>query len=220
MTVVALSEAEHAIGRFSRRERQVDALVHVVGVTASLAAGPWLVASLRTPGSIATALALAAYVVAMTGMLLASAAYNLTRGSSFTERLRRVDHACIFFAIAGTYTPLLLRLSADKAAVTLTLVWSVAVAGALLKVAAPRRFERLGLALYVGLGWIGLPLAPAMSGLLRHGTAPLIGVGALIYLLGVGAYLAERLRYHNVLWHLMVLAAAGCHYAAMWVEFG
>ncbi len=220
MTVVAVSGPDYAIPHFSRREYQVDAFVHVMGVAAGLTAGPWLVASLRAPGSIGTVLALAAYGISMTAMLLASAAYNLSRGRNLNERLRRVDHACIFFAIAGTYTPLLLRLSAEKAAVALTLVWSIAVAGALLKVSAPRRHERLGLALYIGLGWIGLPLAPALSGLLRHGTAPLIGLGVLIYMLGVGAYLAERLRYHNVIWHLMVLTAAGCHCAAMWVEFG
>ncbi len=219
MTVEALSGIEPAVSGFSRRERQVDALVHVASVAGGLAAGPWLIASLHAPVTIGTVLALSAYTIAMTGMFLASAAYNLTRGRSHNDMLRRVDHACIFFAIAGTYTPLLLSLSAFRAGVALVLVWGVAAAGAMLKVAAPRRHERLGLMLYLGLGWIGLPLAPALSGLLRPGTAPLIGAGILIYMLGVGAYLAERFRYHNVVWHLMVLAAAACHYAAMWVEF-
>jgi hemolysin III len=156
----------------------------------------------------------------MIGMLSASAAYNLTRGRRFNEWLRRVDHACIFLAIAGTYTPLLTRLRPDEAAVALTLVWSMAAAGAVLKLSAPRRYERLGLALYLALGWIGAPLAPALSGHLRHGTAALIGLGLLIYTAGIAAYRAERMRYHNVVWHLAVLAAATCHYLAMWAEFG
>ncbi|MBB6250777.1 PAQR family membrane homeostasis protein TrhA [Nitrospirillum iridis] len=204
---------------YSSGEYRADAIVHFVGVAAGLSAGAWLVVS--TPGTAAasTALGLATYALAMTGMLASSAAYNLTRRRHRKEWLRQLDHACIFLAIAGTYTPLLLRLSGTRANEALALVWTIAAAGILLKLSAPRRYERLGLALYISLGWIGLPLAPALSGQLRPETASLIGVGALIYTAGIGAYLWERLRYHNVIWHLMVLAAAGCHYMAMWVEF-
>lgn len=217
---VAASQTSRSAPRYSRTEYRADALVHLLGVTAGLAAGPWLVASVHGPGATGTALALAAYAAAMNAMLFVSAAYNLTPDGRRKERLRRLDHACIFLAIAGTYTPLLMRLPAAQAAAALILVWSIAAAGAILKLSAPRRWERLGLALYLGLGWIGLPLAPALSGQLRHGTVLLIVAGGLIYTIGVGAHLAKRLRYHNVVWHLMVLAAAGCHYMAMWAEFG
>lgn len=205
---------------FTRGERLADALVHGVGVTASLAAGVWLVAAAWAEGTVWSVLALTAYAAAMIGMFFSSAAYNLTRGLRCNERLRQADHAVIFFAIAGTYTPLLLRLSPGWAVPSLVFVWSVAIAGAALKFLAPRRHERVGLALYLALGWVGLPLAPALSGLLQRGAALLIVAGVVVYMLGVVAYLAERQRYHNVVWHVMVLAAAGCHYAAMWVEYG
>ena len=220
MTVAALVETAHAIPPFSRREWRADAFVHVTGVAVSLAAGLWLVVSVHASGGTAPTSALAAYAMAMIGMLSASAAYNLTRGRPSNDWLRRVDHVCIFLAIAGTYTPFLTRLAADEAAVALAVVWSMAAAGAVLKLSAPRRYERLGLGLYLGLGWIGAPLAPALSGHLRNGTASLIGLGLLIYTLGTAAYRAERMRYHNVIWHLAVLAAATCHYLAMWTEFG
>lgn len=179
-----------------------------------------MVLSVHASGGIGPTSAVAAYAIAMIGMLSASAAYNLTRGRLPNDWLRRVDHVCIFLAIAGTYTPFLTRLAPDGAAVALTLVWSMAAVGAVLKLLAPGRYERLGLALYLALGWIGAPLAPALSGHLRHGTAALIGLGLLIYTIGTAAYRAERMPYHNVVWHLAVLAAATCHYLAMWTEFG
>ncbi|MEA1651178.1 hemolysin III family protein [Nitrospirillum sp. BR 11164] len=219
----AVTLTGNAVPRYTGLEYKADAAVHVVGVSAALVAGTWIFVSRAISGSMSEALALAAYAVAMTGMLASSAAYNLIRRRRLKEWLRRLDHAGIFLAIAGTYTPLLLRLPATQTVATPTValatVWVIAAAGVVMKISAPRRYERLGLALYLGLGWIGLPLVPVLSGQLRPGTGMLIGIGALIYTAGVGAYLLERLRYHNVVWHLMVLAAAGCHYMAMLTEF-
>lgn len=211
----------HPFPDFTPGEYRADAVVHALGVGAAPLAGIWLVFAAGTRGADpAVILSLAVYALAMTGMLAASAAYNLVRRPVLKERLRRLDHAGIYVAIAGTYTPLLLRLPEPwQTAATLALVWAVALAGITLKLAAPRRFERLGLALYVGLGWIGLPLVPALAGRLHPDTGTLIAVGCVIYTAGVGPYLLERLRYHNVVWHIMVLLAAACHGIAMKAEF-
>ncbi|ASG20299.1 PAQR family membrane homeostasis protein TrhA [Nitrospirillum viridazoti] len=223
MTTAVLRKGSNSVPRYTGWEYKADATVHAAGVTAALVGGVWLLASRAPSGPMADALGLAAYAVAMAAMLASSAAYNLNRHRRHREWLRRLDHAGIFLAIAGTYTPLLLRLPAAHAiarpTVALAVVWMIAAAGITLKLSAPRRYERLGLALYLCLGWIGLPLIPILSGRLQPDTGALIGLGALIYTVGVGAYLLERLRYHNVVWHLMVLVAAGCHYLAMLVEF-
>ncbi|TWB13720.1 hemolysin III [Nitrospirillum amazonense] len=194
-------------------------MVHLLGVTAGWSGGVWLVLSRSNSLKTSSLVAVAIYAIAMAGMLTASAAYNLSFGRKLKERLRRLDHACIYAAIAGTYTPLLTRLPGETATVALIVVWAIATAGILLKLLWPRRYERLGLALYVGLGWIGLPMIPALSGRLLADTGPWIAAGALTYTLGVGVYLAHRVRYHNVLWHLMVLVAASFHYVAIGNEF-
>src|SRR6185503_10405466 len=82
------------------------------------------------------------------------AAYNSCNPCRAKELLRRIDHAMIFVMIAATCTPF--ALSAFPATIgllTCILVWSVAATGALLKLALPRRFERLMLALYLVTGW-------------------------------------------------------------------
>jgi len=207
--------------QFTPGEYRADAVVHGLGLVAGPVFGLWLVLSAAAGGATTgVVLALAVYALAMVGMLAGSAAYNMARRPALKEWLRRLDHAGIYVAIAGTYTPLLLRLPTTMlVAVALTVVWAVAGLGIGLKLLAPRRFERLGLALYVGLGWIGLPLVPTLSGRLHSDAGLLIAVGCLIYTAGVGPYLLERLRYHNVVWHAMVLVAAACHGMAMWAEF-
>lgn len=190
-------------------------------MVASPLAGIWLVTGAWAAGAgLFILAALGVYAVSMTGMLAASAAYNLARRPTVKERLRRLDHAGIYVAIAGTYTPLLLRLPEIwQTVAALALVWTVALLGIGLKLGAPRRYERVGLALYIGLGWIGLPMVPALAGRLHPDTGPLIALGCVIYTAGVGPYLLERLRYHNVVWHIMVLLAAACHAMAMAAEF-
>ena len=49
-----------------------------------------------------------------------------------------------------------------------------------------------------------------------HGTELPAGQSGLLYSLGVLMHLSTRLRYHNALWHLFVLVAAGCHFVAVY----
>ena len=51
----------------------------------------------------------------------------------------------------------------------------------------------------------GLPLA----------TVWLLAVGGVLYSAGVLFHLWEGLRFHNALWHAFVLAAAACHFCAV-----
>ena len=43
----------------------------------------------------------------------------------------------------------------------------------------------------------------------------LLVAGGLLYSFGVLFHLWQRLAFHNAIWHGLVLAAAGCHYAAV-----
>ena len=46
-------------------------------------------------------------------------------------------------------------------------------------------------------------------------TVILIALGGLLYSIGAGIHLWRSLPYHNVIWHGVVLLAAGCHYGAI-----
>lgn len=210
----------HPYPDYSLGERRVDAAVHCVGIVGGTVAAIWVMAGLRAGTDGATIASMAVYVTAMVVMLTASGAYNMAPPGRLKERLRRVDHAAIFAAIAGTYTPLLaLRLPSPWGMAACAAVWAVALGGMALKLLAPRRRERLGLALYLGLGWIGLPAMPVVARALDERTLALIGAGALIYTVGAGIHLLERLPYHNALWHIFVLAAAACHFFGLAGEF-
>ena len=120
-------------------------------------------------------------------LLSLSGVYHmLERGGNAHAVLARLDHAAIFVFIAGTFTPVhgilfhgLMRW------VPLVVVWGVAILGVTLKSVYFQEFpERLGLALYLAMGWF-CALAGIVVGR-RYGFAfirPLV-LGGLAYSIG------------------------------------
>jgi hemolysin III len=208
-----------AFPRYSVGERRADALVHALGVVAGLAGFVWMLGTAVASDAVSTrtAWALGVYGLGLVGMLTASAAYNLARPGPGKMRLRRLDHAMIFVMIAGTYTPL--TLATGQGVALGSAVWTGAAVGVALKLRWPGRFERLGLALYLGLGWAILTAAGPLATTLPARALWLLAIGGVLYTVGVVFHLLERLPYHNALWHLLVLAAAACHFAAITLAF-
>lgn len=76
---------------------------HLLWFVASLAAGPLLLA--RAHGAAQT-MAIAVYSVSVSALFGFSALYHRgTWTAAWRQRLQRLDHAMIFFLIAGTATP-------------------------------------------------------------------------------------------------------------------
>ncbi|WP_042442289.1 PAQR family membrane homeostasis protein TrhA [Azospirillum sp. B510] len=200
---------------YSVGERRADAAVHAIGVTAGIAGFLWLLEAGLFSGTVPlhTALALTVYGLGLVGMLTASAAYNLAPPGFGKALLRRVDHAMIFVMIAGTYTPFTLGLGQGIGLGGA--VWGGAAVGAALKLRFPGRFDRLGLALYLGLGWAVVTALEPLGSVLSAPALWLLVGGGLLYTVGVAFHLMDRMPYHNAIWHLMVLAAAACHFAAV-----
>lgn len=204
---------------YSRAEQIADAVVHGLGVTFGLVACIALVFIVLPSGDGLLWLALGLYSVGLLAMLGCSALYNLTTNARYKTIFRRLDHAAIFVMIAGTYTPFtLISIGGAWGLGLLAFVWTVAVAGVLLKLLWPWRFERLSLLAYLLLGWsIVVVLDPLLAAVSVAGIALLVTGGAL-YSLGVVFHLWRRLPYQNAIWHVFVLAAAVCHFSAVLSE--
>lgn len=196
-------------------EKQADAIVHAVGVTAGAVGAVLLLAHAVDNRPLHTLSAIV-YATGLLAMLGCSAAYNLARPSRTKWWLRRFDHAAVFFMIAATYTPFLVRLKDASAATALAaVVWAGAVAGMVLKIGWPGRFDLLSVALYLVLGWaIVLAFGPLTQSVTMLSLALLIAGGAL-YSIGVIFHLWDSLRFGTAIWHGFVVVAASCHYMAI-----
>jgi hemolysin III len=200
---------------YDRAEIVLDGVVHAVGIMLGLTGAVALVviAARSWPATIAPTVI---YVVALVAMLGISAAYNMWPVSPTKWLLRRFDHSAIYLLIAGTYTPFLSLMKSGLASVGLAIgIWSSALVGMSLKLALPGRFDRLSVALYLLLGWIGIIAYDHVAAVVPSVSLWLLAIGGVLYSLGTLFHVWERLRFQNAIWHGFVLLAAGCHYAAV-----
>ncbi len=167
--------------------------------------------------------ATAIYAVAMCGLFGVSALYHRVAWRPAARRwMRRLDHSMIFVLIAGTYTPFgMLVLDGTLAVVVLCIVWGGALAGVGMKLVWIDAPKWLVAAAYVALGWVAVAAMPELGSRLGLGAlALLIGggtaytAGAVIYVLGRPDPAPRVFGYHEI-FHALVIAAAGAHFAAV-----
>jgi len=151
-----------------------------------------------------------------------SATYHtITWRPSWRRAVKRIDHAMIFVLIAGTYTPFCLHISLAWGISMLSVVWSLAGAGALLKVLWPDAPRWLSVGLYVALGWVGIVAASEVIDHYLGGPLALLLIGGALYTLGGIIYAVRRpdpwprvFGYHEV-FHALVVAGSAVHYSAI-----
>jgi hemolysin III len=201
---------------YDRAEVIADGIIHALGLVLGVAGVLSLFVQVRAqaPARITAALI---YGAGLLTVLSLSATYNLWPISPAKWVLRRFDHAAIYLLIASTYTPFLTHIADPGASRLLIGVWLVACAGMVLKLTYPDRLERLSILLYLGLGWSGVLIYERVITGLPPVILWLLAVGGVLYSAGVLFHLWEKLRFHNAVWHAFVLAAAGCHFCAVFV---
>lgn len=192
------------------------------GVSHELAAGvalaAWIVLAALAPSGRGR-LAGAVYGASLFTLFAVSAVYHRPTWSPRARLLmRRLDHSAIFLLIAGTYTPFCLLLGGARGEALLAVAWGGALLGVALSIAWPKAPKPLTAAVYVALGWVVLPVIPALRALLGAGAVALLAAGGVVYSLGAAVYATRRpdpfprvFGYHEV-FHALVIVAAVLHF--------
>lgn len=165
------------------------------------------------------------YAVGLCAMLAVSVTYHRwVHTVRARAGWRRADHATIYAAIGGTFTPLTLMAFGTSASVVLLIVvWSAAVAGAVIKIADWRHADRVGVFLYLGIGWAGVLLMPALWQQGGVACVVLMFIGGVAYTVGAIGFgrrwptLGPSVFSYHEVWHAFTLIAAGSHLAAVWI---
>lgn len=161
------------------------------------------------------------YLISLCALFLASTLYH----SFFSLKNTRIifsvlDHSAIYLLIAGSYTPILAILFADKPQYSqglLGVMWALCILGISATAILPETSFKsiLSLSLYLGMGWAAALIVGDMKQRLTSTGLQMLVGGGVLYTLGVPFFVRNRQTIgipDHTIWHVFVLAGAFAHY--------
>lgn len=197
-------------------EEIANGITHGVGLLLAVAGLVVLLVLSATRGTAVHIWSSAIYGASLIALYAASTLYHSVRDPRKKRVLRIVDHSAIYLLIAGSYTPFtLVSLRGGWGWSLFGVVWGLALLGLVFKLFFTGRFERVSLAIYLGMGWLAVV---AVKPMLEHVPAAgliLLALGGVCYTAGTWFYARGHLPFRHAVWHLFVLGGSACHYAAV-----
>ena len=206
---------------FRRMREPVNGLTHLGGaIAATIGLVVLLIIGWDEIGKI---ISLLIYGISLIGLFASSATYHLADvRPKIQEILRKVDHSAIYLLIAGTYTPFCINaFTGFWRWGLLTIIWSLALIGILVKVFTVNAPRWISTGVYVVMGWLCIAAIGEMLVTLPTFALTWLVAGGIIYTLGALVYITKimnfwpgKFGYHEV-WHIFVLLGAAAHFVAI-----
>ena len=205
--------------KYTKREEQWNAWSHAAGIALGAILGTVLVI-LAVPNGAKADVGVALYLFGMLGSYVASTIYHsLPRRSKWKERLRRWDHAAIYWHIAGSYSPITLYAMQGEGFWGWGLfifVWLCAISGTIVSFVKLKEHSNLETVCFV---LMGLSVLVAFGPLIRAvSTSAVIWIIAegVAYITGAVFYSFNKTRYMHTVFHFCVLLGSIFHIIAVW----
>ena len=206
--------------RYTKKEEIWNAASHGGGVLLGVVFGIiFLIWCFQTDNNWAR-IGVILYLFGMLGSYAASTIYHsIKHHSKWKERLRKWDHAAIYWHIAGSYSPLTLVALREQGYWGWSLfcfVWACAIAGTIISFIHLKEHSNVETFCFVGMGLSVLvafkPLIDSVS------TAAVVWIIAegVSYITGAFFYSLNKTKYMHSVFHFFVLAGSICHIIAVW----
>ena len=208
--------ASRTLPDYTRAEERFNMISHIVGGGMGIAATVLCVVAAALEGNVYGVVSGAIFGGSMVALYTISSVYHGLHGGTGKKVMQILDHCTIYFLIAGTYTPFCLcTIRQHDSALgwgTFGFVWALAVVGIVLNAIDLKRFQKVSMVLYLGMGWCIILTGKLIVELLGGtGFALLVG-GGVAYTVGAVFYgLGHKKRYIHSVFHLFCLVGSGLH---------
>ena len=151
---------------------------------------------------------------------VASTVYHaLSAWSPWKERLRKWDHAAIYWHIAGSYSPITLIAMRNYGYwgwALFVFIWAAAIAGTIKSFISLKEHSKVETLCFVVMGLsVLVAFKPLIACVSTAAVAWIIGEG-VCYITGALFYSLKGRRYMHTVFHFFVLAGSICHIIAVW----
>jgi len=199
--------------RYSLGEDIANSVTHGIGAVLSLVGTALLLLRASRTGTPLHLASFSVYGLTLVLLHISSTLYHALRAPGARRVFWIFDHCSIYLLIAGTYTPFLLLALWGRWGLTLLVtIWTLAVAGIVLKSVFIGRFRKISLAVYLLMGWMIVLAAREVWLKVPHGALVYVAVGGGLYTLGTVFFAWRRLPFNHAVWHLFVLGGSVAHY--------
>ncbi len=201
---------------FTLKQELVHSIIHAFGILFGIISIPILTALAAQNANLRGVIGASIYGFCFLMLFTFSTLYHAFREVQVKRTLEIFDHISIYFLIAGTYTPFLLIYQFNSFGITLlSVLWGLTALGIVFKIFLTGKYELLSTLVYFLMGWILVSGGKRFFKHIPDDVLIFIMIGAGLYSFGIIFYLLKNYRWSHALWHLMVLAAAVCHYVAV-----
>lgn len=204
---------DRLLPNYTKGEEWFNAISHMVGATFGIVALVICVVLSAQAGNAWSVVGSAIYGASMIVLYTSSSIYHALTHPTAKKAMQVVDHCTIYFLIGGTYTPILLTcirpVSPGWAWTIFGIVWGLAAMAATLTAIDLKKYSKLSMACYVGMGWCILLAADiAIQAIPLAGLLWLLA-GGIVYTIGAVLYgIGKKHRYVHAVFHIFVIAGS------------
>ena len=157
--------------------------------------------------------------IAVTLLYLMSCLYHALKVNKAKRVFRVMDHCTIFLLIAGTYTPFtLVTLRGAVGWWLFGIVWGVAILGIVLNAVSLKRFAKLSVLCYLGMGWVIIFAFRRLSAALHPTGLMLLIAGGVAYTVGAILYaVGSKRKYFHSIFHFFCIIGTVLHFLAIYL---
>ena len=202
----------------SHGEEMASVITHGIGAVLAVAALVVLLVFSALHGTVWDVVASCLFGGSMIVVFVISAVYHVVTDPRAKEVMQIVDRSSIYLLIAGSYAPLTLGVLRGPWGWSLFgIVWTLAITGITLTIVRFEQFRKIGVVLYVVMGWLVVVVFFKLLALLPVIAIVFLVAGGVSYTFGLVFFAWEKLKFNHSLWHLFVVGGGLCHFFAfMW----
>ena len=201
----------------SRGEEVGNSVTHGVMSAILLISLPAVAIYSYTKGGVLLAAGESVFIISLFLMFLASCLYHaMSYDTPHKYVMRILDHIFIYFAIAGSYTPIALYVVKGwQGWLILIVQWVMVLFGILYKSIAQKAVPKLSVLIYLCMGWAAVFFIPAIIQNTSWLFIGLIVLGGIFYSAGAWFYMQKNRPYFHFIWHLFITFASISHFIAI-----
>ncbi len=205
---------------YTQGEERTNALSHAAGIVLGVVVGSLFLKTCYDRENGWAALGVWLYLAGMLASYAASTLYHAwPRGGCWKERLRKWDHAAIYWHIAGSYSPITLVALREQGYWgwgLFVFVWLCALGGTVMSFRRLKEHSNWETVCFIGMGMVVITaFRPLLQAVGRETVGWIVAEG-VCYVAGALFYTFHQRPYLHSVFHFFVLAGSVCHIVAVW----